>query len=136
MTQTSFHGDLREVPVSVLAYVGDAVYELAVRLRVCGQSAAKSGVLHRRSVQMVRAAAQAAALQKLVPVLTDEENTICRRGRNSQPGSKPKNADPADYLAATGFEALIGYLYLKGDAGRLDELLAIVLEERSHGKEE
>jgi len=133
MIEPAFLGDLREVPVSVLAYIGDAVYELTVRLHLCRQSCAKSGILHRQSVKLVRAAAQAVAVHQLLPFLTEEESAIFRRGRNSQPGSMPKNADPADYLNATGFEALIGYLYLKGETGRLDYLLAMILEEHQNG---
>lgn len=135
MIKPDYRGDLREVPISVLAYIGDAVYELTVRLHLCRLSSAKSGALHRRSVQLVRATAQAAAARQLLPLLTEEETAIFRRGRNSQPGSMPKNAEPADYLAATGFEALVGYLYLKGDTSRLDSLLALILEENNNGKE-
>lgn len=135
MIESSFKGDIREVPISVMAYIGDAVYELTVRLHFCSQSSAKSGALHRRSVQLVRAKAQAEAARKLLPSLTEEEQSIFRRGRNSQPGSMPRNADPADYLIATGLEALIGYLYLKGDNSRLDDLLAVILKEQENGKE-
>ncbi len=133
MSEKAFTGDLREVPISVLAYIGDAVYELHIRLRLCRQSNAKSGTLHKMTVQHVKASAQAAAIYQLLPFLTEEEQSIYRRGRNSQPGSMPKNADPAAYMAATGFEALIGYLYLKGDHQRLDNLLATLLEEENHG---
>ena len=135
MNDSAYPGDLREVPVSVLAYIGDAVYELRVRLHLCKQSSAKSGTLHRLTVQRVKASAQAAAINRLLPKLTEAETSIYRRGRNSQPGSMPKNADPADYMAATGFEALVGYLYLKGDHRRLDNLLATILEEEENGQE-
>lgn len=133
MNDPAYRGDLREVPVSVLAYIGDAVYELRVRLYLCNRSGAKSGTLHRQTVERVKASAQAAAINRLLPQLTDEEISIYRRGRNSQPGSMPKNADPADYMAATGFEAVIGYLYLKGDHQRLDNLLATILEDNNNG---
>jgi ribonuclease III family protein len=126
-------GDIREVPVSTLAYIGDAVYELAVRLHVAAGSNAKSGELHRRSVKLVKAAAQAEAARGLQQDLTEEEQAIYRRGRNSSPGSMPRNADPADYMAATGFEAVIGYLYLKGETSRLEQLLARILEGTTHG---
>jgi ribonuclease III family protein len=125
--------DIREMPISTLAYVGDAVYELAVRLHFADKSSAKSGELHRASVKLVRAAAQAEAARNLQDDLTDEESAIFRRGRNSSPGSMPKNADPADYMAATGFEAVIGYLYLKGETSRLEQLLARILEGTTHG---
>jgi len=124
-------GDLREVPVSVLAYVGDAVYELYVRLHTSGHNQGKSGTLHRRSVCLVKAAAQAEAVRRLMPELTEEEQAIFRRGRNSQPGSMSKHADPADYLMATGLEALVGYLYLKKDGERLNQLMAMILEEQT-----
>jgi ribonuclease-3 family protein len=133
MIEPDFRGDLREVPVSVLAYIGDAVYELTVRLHLCKKSYAKSGALHRKTIELVNATAQADAARRLLPLLTEEEASIFRRGRNSQPGSMPKHADPAEYLVATGFEAVIGYLYLKGDTSRLDSLLAIILEENNNG---
>lgn len=133
MIKPGYAGDLREVPISVLAYIGDAVFELRVRLHLLRQSAAKAGVLHRRTVQLVKASAQAAAAAKLMPTLTDEETSVYRRGRNSQPASMPKNADPADYLAATGLEAVIGYLYLKNDQDRLETLLSAILEEEKNG---
>ena len=133
MKENAYLGDLREVPVSVLAYIGDAVYELRVRLYLCQKSNAKSGTLHRLTVQRVKASAQASAINRLLPQLTEAETSIYRRGRNSQPGSMPKNADLADYMAATGFEALVGYLYLKGDHQRLDNLLSTILEEENNG---
>lgn len=133
MNQPPYPGDLREVPISVLAYIGDAVYELRVRLHLCQKSCAKSGVLHRETVKLVRAAAQAKAADHLLPLMNDTEVSIYRRGRNSQPSSMPRNADPAEYMAATGFEAVIGYLYLNGNMERLDHLLGIILEEQSNG---
>lgn len=125
-------GDLREIPISVLAYIGDAVYELYVRLYATSQSSGKSGLLHRLSVRMVKARAQAEAIRHLLPDLTEEEQSICRRGRNSQPGSMSRHADPADYLMATGLEALVGYLYLKQDHERLNQLMARILEDLNH----
>jgi ribonuclease III family protein len=132
MITPNYTGDIREVPISVLAYLGDAVFELAVRLHFASQSEAKSGELHRQSVRLVRASAQALVAQRITGFLTEEETAIFRRGRNSRPGSMPKNADPADYQAATGLEAVIGYLYLKGESSRLDLLLAEILEGKSH----
>jgi ribonuclease III family protein len=127
-------GDIREIPVSVLAYVGDAVYELAVRVHFAAQGGAKSGILHRRAVQLVRSSAQAEAARHLQDCLTEDEAAVFRRGRNSQPPSRPRNADPAQYLAATGFEAVIGYLYLKGENSRLNQLLAMILEDHPNGE--
>ena len=121
-------GDIREVPVSVLAYIGDAVYELYVRLHFMNQATGPSGLLHRQAISLVRASAQANAIKRLLPGLTEEECSVYRRGRNFQTSSMPKNADPADYHAATGFEALVGFLYLKGEQKRLDELLQIIFK--------
>ncbi len=129
MIQPDFKGDLREVPVSVLAYIGDAVFELAVRLYLGRQSMGKAGELHRQSIKHVSAAAQAATADRILPQLTPEEQSIYRRARNSSPSSMPKNANLQDYLKATGFEAVVGYLYLKEDQPRLNELLAAILEE-------
>lgn len=126
-------GDIREIPISTLAYIGDAVYELAVRLHFAGTSSAKSGELHKKAVQLVKASSQAEAAHRLQEDFSEEEAAIFRRGRNSQPSSQPKNADPANYMAATGLEAVIGYLYLKGDTSRLDYLLVRILEESKHG---
>ncbi|NLO35686.1 MAG: Mini-ribonuclease 3 [Clostridiaceae bacterium] len=124
--------DLREVPVSVLAYIGDAVYELYVRMHSCRDCLGKSGQLHRRSVSKVKAQAQAQAVQKLLPLLGEDELSIYRRGRNSQPSSRSRHADPADYQMATGLEALIGYLALRNDDQRLDDLMTRILEDDDH----
>lgn len=123
--------DLREMPISVMAYIGDAVYELYVRLHNCNQYQGKSGALHRRSVSIVKAHAQANAIRRLLPCLSDDELTVYKRGRNSQPASRSKHADPVDYQMATGLEALIGYISLKKDDRRLDELMAMILEEKA-----
>ncbi len=128
MTLPDIKDDIREVPVSVLAYIGDAVYELYVRLHFYGIVTGHSGTLHRKSIDYVRASAQAKAARQLMPFLTAEETAIFRRGRNSQASSMSKNADPADYQAATGFEALVGFLYLMGETKRMEELFAMIFE--------
>ncbi len=138
-------GDIREVPTSVLAYVGDAVFELYVRLHVAARTSSKSGMLHKKVITFVRAQSQANAIRVLTPELTDEEAAIFRRAKNSNPGSMAKNASPADYKYATGLEAVIGYLYLTDQKERLDFILQrIVLTETAiekgeidvHGSEE
>lgn len=128
--------DWREIPISVLAYIGDAVYELYVRLHQCSQCAGKSGQLHRRSVRFVKAHAQAIAVRRLLPFLNEEESSVFRRGRNSQPASRSRHAEPADYQMATGLEAVIGYLSLKRDDKRLDQLMAMILEDKPDGQEQ
>jgi len=120
--------DLREVPASVLAYIGDAVFELHVRQDVAARYFSKSGALHKRVISHVRAKAQADAARVLLSELSDAENDIFRRGKNSNPGSMAKNCSPVDYKYATGLEAVIGYLYLSGDHERLDVLLVRILE--------
>lgn len=123
----SFQGDWRELPVSTLAYIGDAVYELNIRLMLL-KDGGHSGDLHRKSIKWVKASAQAAAVQKLMPYLNEAEEAVYRRGRNNQPTSQSKNADPVDYRVATGLETLIGYLYLSQQEARLQELLALIVE--------
>ncbi len=115
--------DIREVPTSVLAYVGDAVYELYVRMHIVSRIGGQSGVLHRKAVRYVSAPAQAHAIRLLHDSLPEEEQAVFRRGKNGHQGSMAKNASPADYKYATGLETLIGYLYLSGKEERLDELL-------------
>ena len=78
----------------------------------------------------MKAHAQANAIRRLLPCLSDDELTVYKRGRNSQPASRSRHADPVDYQMATGLEALIGYISLKKDDQRLDELMAMILEEK------
>jgi len=132
MIRPTYQGDLRELPVSTLAYIGDAVYELYVRLDLCQAGCGKSGELHRQTVRKVKASAQAQAARRLLPLLTEEEAAIFRRARNSQPGSQPKHADPVDYRVATGLEAVIGYLYLSLAEVRLEQLMRMILEDHDH----
>ncbi len=115
--------DIREVPTSVLAYVGDAVYELYVRMHIVARIGGQSGVLHKKTVKYVSAPAQANAVRALMDELTEEEQNVFRRGKNGHQGSMAKNASPADYKYATGLETLIGYLYLTNKEERLDLLL-------------
>ncbi|MDO8685832.1 MAG: ribonuclease III domain-containing protein [Clostridiales bacterium] len=103
----------------VLAYIGDAVYEIYIRTKVFCNGNFPVGSLHRSSTGFVRAKSQAEAVRKMMDNLSQDEKDIVRRGRNSKPGYVRKNADMIDYKYATGFEALIGYLYLKGENDRL-----------------
>ncbi len=111
-----------------LAHVGDAVLELMVRTWLCQQGKATSGGLHRASVQYVNAAAQAAAMDKLLPELTEEENQLYHRGRNAHTHAAPKGVSPGQYARATGMEALFGGLYLAGKRARVNELFALMME--------
>ena len=112
-----------------LAYIGDAVYELIVRTIYVKQANCQTQKLHQRVTACVSAKAQAKMAAVLEPLLTEEEAGVFRRGRNSKPYTKAKNASMGEYLAATGFEALVGYLYLKKEYARLNELVARGLEE-------
>ena len=125
--------DIREVPTSVLAYVGDAVYELYVRMHIVARFGGQSGVLHKKAVHYVSAPAQAQAIRALHDDLSEEEQNVFRRGKNGHQGSMAKNASPADYKYATGLETLIGYLYLSGKEEKMEELIRriiTILEEK------
>ena len=109
------------------AYVGDAVYELYIRHHLVETTNLKPNKLHREATKFVRASAQAEILEKLKEYLTEEEQEIVRRGRNTQNHHLPKNADPADYMYSTAFEGLIGYLYLTKQDERLQEILKMCM---------
>ena len=106
----------------VLAYVGDAVYELFVRGYVLRTGNAPVNKLHRRSRDLVKAAGQTAFYHRVEGMLTEEEAAVFKRGRNAKSHTMAKNADRMDYRIATGVEALFGYLYLNGQLKRLGEL--------------
>lgn len=112
-------------PVSplVLAYVGDAVFELAVRERLARNGSGKTADLHRTAVSLVRAPAQASMLRRLEGLLTPEEEEVVRRARNAKSGPAPRGVPVQDYRHATAFEALLGHLYLNGRPDRLTYLL-------------
>jgi ribonuclease III family protein len=136
MTKPAVAGDLRALSPGALAYVGDAVYELHARLDALGDGKGLSGAMHRRAVKVVKATTQAEVARRLLPELTEAEAAIFRRGRNNTSGSMPKHADPVAYRAATGIEAVIGYLFLKGDETRVEALMekacAIAKDLESH----
>lgn len=107
----------------VLAYIGDAVYELWVRRRVVARGFARTGKIHSESVKYVRAGTQAGILRSIEGMLTVEEAGIARRGRNARSPHAPRSAGVADYRQSTGLECLVGYLFLKGDVERLAEIM-------------
>lgn len=113
-----------------LAFMGDAVFELLVRRRLMESGMGNAGRLHRAAVGYVKAAAQAAACARVMPLLTPEEHDIFRRGRNANTTHVPKNADPLDYRHATALEALFGYLYLTGRFARVQELFEAAVGEK------
>lgn len=107
----------------VLAYVGDAVYEVFVRTLLVSESNAPVNKLHKKSISYVKAKSQSDILHRIFDSLSQDEQEIVRRGRNAKSGTIPKNADVTEYKYATGFESLIGYIYLKRDFSRLTEVL-------------
>lgn len=113
----------RELNPLVLAYVGDGVHTLYIRLMAVHGTTGKADKLHKFVTSRVNAKAQAECMQKLLPILTEEESDVFHRARNSHQHSMAKNASVADYKLASGFEAVIGFLYLIGDSERLDYLL-------------
>lgn len=115
------------------AYIGDAVYELFIREHLVKITRLKPHKLHLESIKYVKASAQAKTLKKLEDVLTEEEKEIVRRTRNTKNHHLPKNADINDYMYATAFEGLIGYLYLSKKEKRLEEILKkTVIEEKEN----
>lgn len=114
----------------VWAYVGDAVYELYIRTYLVNTTKLKPHQLHISSIQYVSAKAQSHILEGLMPILTQEEQDIVRRGRNTQNHHLPKNANITEYMYSTAFEGLIGYLYLTKQTERLDEILKLCLNDK------
>ena len=112
-----------------LAHMGDCVYEILVRAHLCAQGRKTVERLHRETIQMVKATFQAKFVDKMLPILTEEELTYYRRGKNAHPHGVPKSATPAEYAKATGLEALFGYLFLSGRKERANEIFQIVMKE-------
>jgi ribonuclease-3 family protein len=122
--------ELRSLSNLGLAYLGDAVYEVMVRAWLCLKGKATSGKLHRAALSYVTAPAQAAMAECIMPLLTDQEADVLRRGRNTKPHSLPKGAKRGEYQLATGLEALFGWLYLRGETERLNMLFETMMCQR------
>lgn len=112
-----------------LAHIGDGVWELLCRSFLCARGGTTVNRLHRDTISMVRATAQAAYIDKILPLLTEEETAYYRRGKNSHVHAVPKGATPAEYGKATGLESLFGALYLAGKTERLNELFHAAVNE-------
>lgn len=110
------------------AYVGDSVYELFIRMHLVNTTKLKPHKLHIEAIKYVKAKAQADILQKLDKTLTDKEKEIVKRGRNAENHHLPKNVTVQEYMHSTGFEALIGYLYLTKQDERLGEILKLCIQ--------
>jgi ribonuclease-3 family protein len=120
--------DVKMLNPLVLAYVGDSVYDTFVRTLLVSGGHGQVAKLHKMSIEFVKAKAQAGILGEINELLTPEEQDIVRRGRNTKSATIPKNADILDYRYATGFEALIGFLYLTGQIDRLMEIVRLVID--------
>ncbi len=128
--------DIREYDIKALAYIGDAVYELYVRKHIMENSHEQVNKLHKKAIKYVSAKAQAHVIAVLENKFTNEEQAIFKRGRNAVSNTVPKNTDVITYKIATGFEAVIGYLYLINDTARLDYILAESIQAIENKKEE
>lgn len=115
--------DVRAYSPLTLAYIGDAVYDIIIRTVVVGRSNRPANELHKKTSSLVKAETQALLVEALLPRLSEEEAAVYKRGRNAKSYTSAKNATIADYRKATGFEALVGYLYLQDRTGRVLELV-------------
>ena len=120
--------DIHEISTPALAYLGDCVLELCVRRHLVNSGLSTSAHLNAEALNYVRAPMQAEAMKRLLPVLTEEEEAYFRRGRNIGHTNVPKRATVSEYRAATGMEALFGFLHLTGRQERIDELFRIAYE--------
>ena len=121
---------IEEISAAALAYLGDSVIELCVRQMLVEKGVSSAKNLNSTALLFVKAEAQADAMKIILPVLSDEENGAYRRGRNIGHTNVPKSATVGQYRMATGLEALFGYLYLRGEKGRINELFALAYEEK------
>ncbi len=125
--------DINSYSPLALAYIGDSIYDLIIRTMVVERGNTAPSRLHQRATKLVCAAAQSEMIKALQPLLTEEELNIFRRGRNAKSITMAKHASMSDYRRATGFEALMGYLYLNDRTDRILELITIGLKETQEG---
>ena len=121
--------EINQISALGLAHCGDAVFELLVRSFLCSTGKATTRDLHRRTVGYVNAPAQAARVERMLPLLTEDELAVYRRPRNAHVHAVPKNATHEQYAKATGLECLFGALYLAGKLERINELFVLTMEE-------
>lgn len=120
--------DLRTYSPLVLAYIGDGIYDMIIRTIVVAKGNSQPNKLHKKTSHLVKASAQSAMIEAIKEELTEEELKVYKRGRNAKSPTMAKNASMVDYRRATGFEALMGYLYLQGELKRIIDLIKIGLE--------
>ena len=121
--------ELRAISAIGLAHMGDAVYETLVRTWLCVHGKATGKELHRATIALVCAQKQAELAQRVLPQLTEEELAVYKRGRNANVHAMPRSATPAQYHAGAGLECLMGWLYLRGDKERAEQLFHAMMEE-------
>ena len=126
--------DVRTYSALTLAYIGDGIYDLIIRSLVVAKGNTRASELHKRTSQIVKAHTQAEMMEILLPLLTEEEENIYRRGRNAKSFTMAKNATMTDYRKATGFEALMGYLALSGRQDRVNALGKWCIEQVEAGR--
>lgn len=126
--------DIRNYSPLALAYIGDGIFDIVIRTLVVSSGNIQVSKMHSHTSHIVKAASQAAIAENILDILTDDELATYKRGRNAKSHTAAKNANVMDYRKATGFEALIGYLYLAGDMDRAMELIKIGME-RTFGTE-
>ncbi|MBE6014859.1 MAG: ribonuclease III [Lachnospiraceae bacterium] len=122
--------DINSYSPLTLAFIGDGVFDIIIRTAVVSKGNTRADKLHRSTSAIVKASSQSDMIEAILPYLTPEEEGVYKRGRNAKSHTTAKNASIADYRRATGFEALIGYLYLKDEMDRIMELVKIGLGER------
>ena len=122
---------LLEISSIGLAHMGDAVFELLVRAWLCAHGGATGRGMHKAAVALVCAESQAEKAERILPLLTEEERAVFRRGRNAQVHTVPHHASRAQYGEATALEALLGWLYLRGELERINELFCRMMEEET-----
>lgn len=126
--------DIRTYSPLTLAYIGDAIYELVIRTILVEKGNTQVNKLNQRANCLVKASAQSEMIEKLKPHLTEEEMAVFKRGRNAKSYTMAKNATMSDYRRATGFEALMGYLYLTEQWERMLELIKLGMTEETKGE--
>ena len=126
--------DIRSYSPLTLAYIGDGIYELYIRTILVEQGNRQANKLHKHASRLVKAQAQSKMIETLEPLFTPEEEAVYKRGRNTKSYTTAKNATTGEYRRATGFEAVMGYLYLTGQHFRMIDLIKIGMEALDDGK--
>lgn len=121
--------EIDKLSTLALAHVGDGVYELLVRTMLCKPGVGRVNDLHKKTVALVKAPAQAKAVERILPMLTEKELAVYKRGRNTKTHAAPGRASVGEYHSATGLETLFGYLYLRGEYDRIQVLFEKIMED-------